>query len=493
MTTKELFTSEIEKHWSSLKDRDDTIFENIEIQMDPDLQFYNFRENSELIYNELIHESSVYNKKKMIREYFWSNVVAEFYESTLSIMKQANLLEEAQKSFESSYKIENTARMILENGIFSNYNTEKKKELIDPILEMYFYPHSFYDNYAGTVSTPVLIEEGFGDFIIGGARFVNSLMLLMAYILISPATLLMSNLGTRAIDSMLSASSGGKLPNKLGSDPTARKFYGFLDHVTVVKFIFKFLNKDVEDLFKFLRKSNTLENEYIQDILKEAGANPTHIIQKCWEKNRFQASTSNTKLSMGDLMKHFFSGKAMANALRHPLYNDSTQLALLLKSDAAKPEYQKMFYNFRICVYEKLFEIILGFAKAIYSMDDASYEIIKAANDAHKTKNFKAFFDLRPKQDNEEAMFLVMKALVAIEDIAFTLEKRKGDLVADKYIDKFSDFLRQNIKQTYQQLDEMASQKKYNADRYEEEDPDDETKAKKIAEERFNSKKSIFA
>ena len=85
-----------------------------------------------------------------------------------------------------------------------------------------------------------------------------------------------------------------------------------------------------------------------------------------------------------------------------------------------------------------------------------------------------------------------MKALVAIDSIATTLEKRKGELVADKYIDKFSDFLRQNIKQTYQQLDEMANQKKYNADRYEEEDPDDETKAKKIAEERFNAKKSIF-
>ena len=204
------------------------------------------------------------------------------------------------------------------------------------------------------------------------------------------------------------------------------------------------------------------------------------------------SSNSQEHSTFWNKVGHLFNGKGLANFLRNPLYNNESQILLLLKMDSANPTYQKMFYEFRVCVYEKLFEIILGYAKAIYSMDDASYEIIKHANDAHKNKNFKAFFDLRPKQANEEAMFAVMKALVAIDDIATTLEKRKGDLVADRYIDKFTALLRQNIKQTYQQLDEMASQKKFNADRYEEEDPDDETKAKKIAEERFNSKKSIF-
>jgi len=97
-------------------------------------------------------------------------------------------------------------------------------------------------------------------------------------------------------------------------------------------------------------------------------------------------------------------------------------------------------------------------------MDDSSYEVIKSANDAHRTKNFKAFFDLKPKQDNDKAMFMIMKALVAIDSIARTLEDKTGMLAADKYIDRFSTYLKQNIKQTYDELNKMAEQRKYNLD-----------------------------
>jgi hypothetical protein len=125
-------------------------------------------------------------------------------------------------------------------------------------------------------------------------------------------------------------------------------------------------------------------------------------------------------------------------------------------------------------------------------MDDSSYEIIKYANEVHSNKNFKSFFDLKPKQTNEEAMFHVVRSLVALDNITHVLERRRGELVADKYIDKFTEFLKQNIKQTYKELEEMANQRKYNLDRYEEEKPSEETIAKKIASERFNAKKSIF-
>jgi len=492
MTNRELFISEINKYWDEVRSRDDLIFENIEIQLEADLRFDKLRDDNPQFYWEFIHENSLYNKKKMLREYFWDQVVGEFYENTLSIMKQAGLLEEAQKSFEKSYKIENTAQLILENGVFAKFNSKKKKELIDPLMEMSFYPHSFEEKHRSLLTENIIegnmvIEEGWaGDTIIGAARSINSIILLLGFLLVSPATTLVGNVGTQAMDRLR----GTKTP---GTSPGARKFYSFLDHILVVKFLYKFLNKDLLELSNFLRKSNNLDNDYIQEVLKETGANPIQIVEKCWRQNNHQMSASNPQSAgIMEKMKHIFNGKGLANLLRNPQYANETQLAMTLKKDAADPTYQKMFYNFRICVYEKLFEIILGYAKAIYSMDDASYEIIKYANEVHKRKNYKAFFDLRPKQANEEAMFNVMKALIAIDDIANTLEKRKGELVADKYIDKFSEFLRQNIKQVYQQLDEMANQKKYNADRYEEEDPDDETKAKKIAEERFNAKKSIF-
>jgi hypothetical protein len=277
-------------------------------------------------------------------------------------------------------------------------------------------------------------------------------------------------------------------------NPGLRKFYDFIDNFLGVKIIFKFLNQDIYEVTKLLSKVNNLDDSYIQDIMREMKTSSSKLVQKCWDKNKHQISASNPQnKNFMDFMRNIFNGKGLANLLRNPQYLNDTQLTLILKSDAADPKYQKMFFDFRVCVYEKLFEIILGYAKTIYSMDDASYEIIKAANDVHKQKNFKAFFDLRPKQLNEEAMFKIMKVLVAIDSIAVELDKRKGELVADKYIDRFSDFLRQNIKQVYNELNEMANQRKYNEDRYDDDQPTDDEKAEAIQKERFDAKKSIFA
>ena len=506
MTNKELFIQELNKHWFKLKNNDETIFENIGIQLDAEEKFEELKENYSALYGELLYENSLYNKKQMISEYFWSEIVGELYEHTVRIMGEAGILEESQRSFENSYKIETTARLILENGIFAKFSSSKKKELTDLILEAVFYPN-MYQERMNTNFT--IIEEGvwgarmdnfgtaFGAGVTGIARTVRSLSILLTLFLVSPATILFGNLGDQLIDSSREAITGKMPPNK-GANPTMRKFYSFIESFWPVKIVYKFLHKDNEDLYKFIKQTNNLENEYIQDILKTAGGNSRKIVAKCWQRYKLQPSgKSSVELSgwekIKSVMREVGSGRALSNFLRDPQYNDETQLAVLLRSDATDPKYQKQFFDFRVCVFDKLFEVILGYAKAIYSMDDASYEIIKAANDAHQKKNYKAFFDLRPKQDNERAMFVVMKALVAITDISETLKKRKGELLADQYIDRFSQYLDQNIKQTYEELNQMASQRKFNADRYDDDQPDDETKAEAIAAERFNQKKSIFS
>ncbi len=498
MTTQEIFVTEVDKLWDSLKERDDTIFENIGIQIEAEEKFNGLKENHKETYMALIHESSLYEKKKMIKAYFWDNIVGELYEHTIKIMKEANLLEEALNSFEKNYKIEKTAELILENGIFAGFPANKKKELTDSIIEMTFYPNSFAEKNRSLIDEELeLVEEGWlapainwgGDRIRDIARVTKNIYTLMVYLLVSPVSLTMAQ-GSRMADSVLKAYDG-RPPS--GVDPSMRKFYSLIDSMSPVNFIFKFLHKDLYDVSKLLKKTNNLEDDAIQDVMKEMKSDPNKLILKCWDKNKHQLSTEPGQKTVSDTITGFLNGKALSNFLRNPFYNNEIQIAQVLSQDAANPKYQKMFYDFRTCIYDKLFEVILGYAKTIYSMDDASYEIIKAANDAHKGKNFKAFFDIKPSQTNEEAMFKIMRVLVAIDSIAVELDKRKGELVADKYIDKFSDFLRQNIKQVYGELDEMANQKKYNEDRYSEEEPDEETKSKTIQQERFDAKKSIFA
>jgi len=498
MTAQELFIAEINKHWKNLRDREDTIFENIGISIDANEKFELFKENQYETYMRLIHESSLYEKKKIIRMHFWDNIVGDLYEHTIRIMKEANLLEEALDSFEKSYKIENTARLILENGIFANFKN-KKKEIIENIIEMCFYPNSYYENNISLLDDTNIIEEGWvangiqwtGDRVRDIARLTRNIYLTLLFLLITPATFTVGNITSRAGDEIMDRMEGGRTPT--GMDPSLRKFYDFIDKFLGVNIIFKFLNKDLYDISKLLKKVNNLESEDLKDIMRDMKVDPNKMIWRCWEKNKNQMSVSNPEnAKFADYMRDFLSGKGLANFLRNPQYNNETQIALVLKSDASNPEYQKMFYDFRVCVYEKLFEIILGYAKTIYSIDDASYEIIKAANEAHKNKNFKAFFDLRPKQENEEAMFKIMRVLVSIDSIASELEKRKAELVADRYIDRFIDFLRQNIKLTYNELNQLANQRKFNEDRYKENDPTEEEKAEAIKKERFEAKRSIF-
>ncbi len=498
MTNKELFIQELDKHWLALKINEDTIFENIEIQLDAENKFLELKENHPDIYMDLLHENSTYEKKKTIKEYFWDRIVGEFYENTLEIMDKAGLLEEASRSFSNSYKIEETARLILENGIFAGFKDQKKKELINLVIEATFYPATYAEKYPDlTVTEEGIILEGWGQnlknagaatgrFVTGAARSVKSMLMILTTFLVSPATVLLSQVATQGVDKM-------GLSSTKGTSPSMQKFYSVLDSLSPVNMVFTFLNKDQMDLYKYLKQTNDMDNEYIQDILKTAGGNSNKMVEKCWNQNKIQMQAKDREsATLKENIIHFISGKGMSNLVRNPLYNNEKQLALILQSDAADPTYQKRFYDFRVCTYDKLFELILGYAKAIYSMDNESYEVIKAANSAHQTKNYKAFFDLKPKQDSDTAMFAIMKALVAVDSIARSLENNKGVLAADKYIDKFSQYLTQNVKQTYQELDELASLRKYNSDRYDEEDPDDEAKAKAIQDERFNAKKSIF-
>ncbi len=497
MTNKELFIQEIDKHWVTLKNNEDTIFEDIEIQMDAELKYFQLQENSNDTYMEYISEDSVYEKKRQISEYFWDKIVGDLYESTLEIMDKAGLLEEANASFQNSYKIEETARLILENGIFARFPNKKKKELTDNLVEATFYPMSYQDKKGLTIEKVVIEEsvkqalantgDAVGRFITGAARTVKSMFLILSMFLISPATMLMSQGVTQTLDRTGVTSTSG-------TSPTMRKVYSFIDNISPIKWVFSFLTKEQHEIYKYLKQANNLENDYIQDALKTAGGDSGKIVEKCWNKHKIQIEAKDRESAdFWEGARHIISGKGLANFARDPKYTDETQLMTILGKDAGDPIYQKRFYDFRVCTFDKLFEIILGYSKAVYSMDDSSYEVIKAANDAHKNKNFKAFFDLRPKQDNDAAMFGIMKALVAIDDVARTLEKTKGVLAADKYVDKFSQYLTQNVKQVYAELDEMANQKKYNEDRYADDDPDDDEKSAKIKEERFNQKKSIFA
>lgn len=498
--TSDVFENRISKNWTNLINRDDTIFETINYSLDSTNEFLKFKENNNDIYMFLVQESDTFLINKIIDQYFWESIVGELYDNTLKIL---NSIEESTvyESFNNKIKMENTARIILENGVFKNFNLismDERQEIIESIITSYFYGDSEYLEESWLLRR----IEGVTDGIVSIGSAIKSFIAIIIYILISPAGNIFQAL----------SKTGNFLAEKIGFEhkknmhPEMKKTGQFLDSIWPVMMIFQAATgKDLVKTSEYLQKLNLGDNPYLDATITGAGSDMSHIINKCWDKHKHPIDTKfdkNAPSSMSDFkfertMDGIFDvfkniSKGLKNYVRNPIFNNTLQLSYILTMDATNPVYQRMFFDFRVCVYSKLFEIILGYGKTIYSMGDASYEIIKHGNDVHKNKNFKAFFNLKPKQENEEAMFNVMKSLVAIDNIAYEIRKNKSLLIADEYIEQFLTFLEQNIKQTYQQLDEIANLRKYNEDRYDKDELTDEEKAEKIKQNVFNNKRSIF-
>lgn len=502
MTTKELFESHIDKNWGRLRENEETIFEGIQLTLDLEHEFNKFKSND--LYMKVLHENSLYEKKKMLSEYFWSEIVGELYESTVKIMEETGLLEESLQSFENSYKIENTARLILENGVFEGF--VQKKELIDLIINESFYPETTAEELQeGFLSSIRSTGQSAIALVVKSAQFVKAFLIGVFFLFISPGATVsklagadhpktakaMKILGAIMYGTSVAGATGvglltgGAGALGLGAGLAALGFAGKLYEAT---------NSDLIKITEYLKKVNTLDNEYINDILKGAGTDSKALVKKCWEANRNQPLQPETRGALDRIVNAFANGtNGIHNWLRDPSTSDPVQIARILKDDAADPKYQKMFFDFRVCLYDKLFEIIIGYAQAIYSVDDSSYEVIRYANEVHRRKNFKAFFKLNPKEDGEVAMFKIIKLLIAIEEMIYNLHKNRADLIGDKYIDQFITKIEGQVKQAYQQLDELASQRSYNKARYDEANPSDEERAEALAKERDEQKKSIFS
>lgn len=451
---------------------------------------------------DILHEDSLYNKKRLLESYFWGEIIGELYENTVNIMKQAGVLEESLESFDKSYKIENTARLVLENGVFSDF--PRRKGIVDHLINEAFYPESTHELQEGFSSAWDSTKTGFStaiDAVVRSGKLLRGLLEVLFYFLITPASTSASVLQVRSdkhptvrkamavMDKILFGAVGA-----VGIVTLSPSMAGF-GALAGVGYIWQFMNSDLIQITNYLQKVNTLDNPYIQEVLKDMGADPGALVEKCWRRNKHQPLSPEGEGISSRFMLSFKkgSGNSLNNFLRDPLLTNPAQIASILKNDAADPKYQKMFFDFRTCLYEKIFEIVIGYAQALYSIDDSSYEVIRYANEVHKRKNFKAFFKLQPKEDGEIAMFKVIKLLIAVEEIIVNLKTNKAELIGDKYIDQFIQSMEQQIKQTYQTLDEMAQQRSYNQARYDEENPTDEDKSEAIKKERDEVKQSIFS
>ena len=462
--TKDQFKKIVSYEYSKLIKNDELLFENTlgSYNLDSDKLFEEFFYDKKNGYGKLLSVPSEY-KTEFIKDYLFEHTIIpafEKFEKNLTL-KKFNMLEENTTfdlDFSSQIKYENTSRYLIENFIFNDFPKEKRIELTESIifaskLQLEESLDSFRNGYKNIGSTYDKIEDKISSFFVGStvglARSIKEFLLFCLVLFYSPYQLI----GSSNIKYKI-----------LGRSGTSRVGQA-LSLISPTKNIAELLLKPYAGIGNILKKTNELDNEDIKDFIKdiqEQSNTRENIINDCWVKNARTISATEKnewKYGLNNLANWIKTGRMQW--LGNPQDTDGGMLGFLFNIDASDPSFQKSFFEFRKCVYDHVFELILGYAKVAMSEDITTTEILEKVKVASRRNDYNIFKNIKDDgRDVNDLMYKVGKVLLSIEEIAEKLKENKQELFQDKYLDQFYMYLKQKIKQAYLDLDEAAEKQR---------------------------------
>jgi len=479
--TKKLFLETVNYEFQKLKKDESLIFHESNLNYTPNfMELYESWIADKNGYLEYLNTPDAFKKRHIIDYLFENSIAVITNEINASIFKNySTVLEEtgnAYVSLTTDIQVENTIRLILENYIFSDFPKDYKETLVEGILELrreqYNIIEESIDGSTGTSIGKAAIDklaetrDFLIDNIIGMSRSIKEMFLFLLLVLYSPYLLISSENVKYKIFGM---SGLGNLKKTLALIGPCRN-------------LAELLLKGYDEIGAILKDVNEFDKPEIRDLLKEISKSDNTsniIINDCWTKN---ART----LPSEEVSEFSFSLKKVAEAIKlgrmqwlgHPSDTGQGLLGWLFTVDASDQSFQKSFFEFRKCIYDHIFDLILGYAKVAVELDIHNTEIIENIKMASRRKDFHFFEKLMGTSDKKELiMYKVGRALLAIDEIAENLKENKRILFQDKYLDQFYIYLKQKIKQTFLDLDEIAEKKskeekdsdsKVDEDKYEE-------------------------
>jgi len=462
--TEEKFKTVVSYEYNKLLKNKDLIFETTmgSYNIDADKLFEEFYYDKKNGYGKLL---DVPNEKKVqfIKNYLFENTIIpafQKFEENLTL-KKFEMLEEGTQfdlDFSSQIKYENTARYLIENFIFDDFEKDKREELTESIifaskLRLEESLDSFKNGYKNLGAAYDKVEDAISNFFVGStvglARSIKEALLFGIVALYSPYQLI----GSSNIKYKMLGRSG---TSKVGKA---------LELISPTRNIAEMLLKPYGKVGEILKKTNELDNEDIKDFIKDIQEKENtreNIINDCWVKHAKVLDTTERQSFTWSL--NTFANWIKTQRMQYignPQDTGKGMLGFLFDIDANDPSFQKSFFEFRKCTYDHLFDLLLGYAKVAMSQDITTTEILEKVKVASRRKDYNIFQHIKDDgKDVHDLMYRVGKVLLSVDEIAEKLKENKQELFQDKYLDQFYMYLKQKIKQAYLDLDEAAEKQR---------------------------------
>jgi len=459
--TEEQFKRITEFEYGKLVKNEEYIFEGY--NLDTSKLFDDFYHDENGYSNFLRLEES--EKVDYIKQYFYENTIIPAVEDLLTaadtgrIKSELGLIQESSNelsllNFSDKVKLESTARYILENFIFRDYDLKTRREITENvIMAQNLLIEEAIDQQKNAFAEGMdnvldVINKLLPQNLIGLARTIKEGLIMGLIFFYSPYQLIGS------------ANHKFRLFGRAGTSPVGKA----INIISPCKNIGELLLKPYSEVGGLLKKVNQIENEDVQNFLKgieSQSRTRESIISDCWKKNaRVEPTENRSWLSVFQIFADFIK-KGRMQFLGHPLDSGKGLLGFLFSIDADDPSFQKSFFDFRKCIYDHIFELILGYTKTAMSVEITSIEILEKIKVASRRKDYDIFNSIiESPEDMDNLMYKVGKVLLGIEEIAESLKQNKTVLYQDKYLEQFYTYLKQKIKQTYLDLDEAAEKQR---------------------------------
>jgi Asp-tRNA(Asn)/Glu-tRNA(Gln) amidotransferase C subunit len=457
--TRELFESTITYEYDKLLKKEELIFEGINYNIDASKLFEEFFEDREDGYIALLQEDAS-QRKAYIKDYFYGKTITPIFES---YQKHINLekiqcIEEGTdfyQSFSDKVKLETTAKFLIEN-ILDFLPKDKRIEITEDILLSHELKLRELQEAIDNGNAPLArvgdtlqnsIDQIIGT-VTGTARLLKEMVLGLIVFLYSPFMIISSE----------------NIKYKIFGTSGKGKIKQFLELVGPCQNIGELLLGQYSEIGEILKKVNEIDSEEVKSFLNEVSQDKNireKVINDCWLKSAKVPSISET--GQTGLVKFIhvlgnFMQSGRMTWLGNPQDSGKGLLGFLFAMDADNPNFQRSFFEFRKCTYDHIFTLIQGYAKTAAEIEITNIEILERIKVASKRKDFKAFDHIKQEaDDSENLMYKVGKVLLSIDELAESLKQNKRLLYQDQYIDQFYIYLKQKIKQTFLDLDEISS------------------------------------
>jgi len=465
--TEELFKKICTSEFKKLRKDENLIFENLNFTFDWDKEYEKFKNSDD--YLKVLHENSDYEKMKKLQSYFNEKIIFPIIEGMY--LKADDLPITSDILLENTYnvlldkvkkKVNKELVEELENSYLS-LNEDKRLEILEEFN---------YLNKAKRIGSK--ISAG----IVNTGRFAKKVAMDVVLIIESIKYILNAFL---------------YLPSKL---PFMDQFYQFLFE----------LDNPLKKVIKKELSILTVERPELKDFFEsELNTNLKTIIKNCWDNN-MKTININSNFFMEShpqvyryymMIKTFF----YKNFLKPDDIKIDSIKSDLLKEIKTDKTFNHMISNYRLCLYDNIIDYLQSYAQVSFDIGDVENKLIKKLNNIKNQRNpgtilkdYKEFFNLRPKNKAEQVFIISVSNLIYLKEMFFMTKKDISDFdFYDRYIRKDVDVLIKKVDQAMQNiLDAYNSSSRPQQKQYEETLRDNKEK-KLVGNEPTETKKiSVF-